>query len=80
MKTRIKTFLLSFPASRRVIDRFRNRAARVATRLAGERRMTSIERDTIEQLELENYRLRATVQRLQARAAAARDAANRTGE
>ncbi|MCO4053302.1 MAG: hypothetical protein HEQ16_04430 [Bosea sp.] len=78
--SRVKKFLLSFRSTRRAISRFRNMAALVAARLAGERRMTSIERERIEQLELENYRLKATLHRLQARAAAARDVANGTGD
>jgi hypothetical protein len=76
VRARVKALLLSYPVSRRLIQSFRDRAAQVAVRLAGERRMSSLGREELDQLALENYRLRATIQRMQASAAAARDAVN----
>lgn len=77
MNLKLKAFLLRFPTVRALIFGVRKRIAPVAVALAGERLMNESARVNDERLELENYRLRSDMQRMQSHLAAMRDSQNR---
>lgn len=68
-----KGIALRSPLLRAVIGKARDRAASVAARLAGERRMSEAAHGRIELMELEIYRLRSDLNRAVAQAQRERD-------
>ena len=60
---RAKGLILRSPLLRAAVSRLRDRAAAVAARLAGERRMNEAMHGRVELMELEIYRLRSDLNR-----------------
>ncbi len=69
----VKGLVLRSPVLRAAVSKLRDRAAVVAARVAGERRMNEAAHGRVELMELEIYRLRSDLNRAVSQAARERD-------